>query len=286
MTIKELQQARQDQGTTQAAEQNPDISILSGSFSTTSRKRSAKKSVHTHDKKVCTPRQEKVYTPEEDQPDNIQHITQQDQQAPYMDQDIETDNTPDMLPAGLYDDIHDYIAIYSKSLNIDDTMKIHPLQWQAVCIYIGQQIKTRGVLRDRDRERTEGGRIYNGEKLVALLALYGVICAEYKQVAFDFNFYRFAGVSREFFYDYKGRGLTSSRVDIAKKAADLQKASLVGAVTGGGSATVGNIFLSKALAGLQETVTVQHVSAAAVPVSNALPVFGGDSPALPVSENP
>ena len=148
---------------------------------------------------------------------------------------------------------------------------------------VGQSIKSRKILED---DKPHGGRLYNADKITALLTLYGYVCAECKQVAFAHNFPRFAGVSREYFNDYMGQGLTSSRCNLSQKAHELQKASLVGAVTGGGSATVGNIFLSKALAGLQETVTVQHVSAAAVPVSNALPVFGGDNPALPASENP
>lgn len=183
---------------------------------------------------------------------------------------------PHELPPGLYDDIAALIENYCRQQNIPEPAKMHPLQWQGVCYRVGESIKSRGILRDRERERTRGGVIYDGDKLVALLALYGVICADYKQVAFTFNFQRFSGVSREYFNDYTGKGLTSSRVGIVEKAQDLQRASLVGAVTGGGSATVGNIFLSKALAGLQETVTIQHVSAASTPAAVALPVFGPD----------
>lgn len=184
------------------------------------------------------------------------------------------ENTTDnihTLPTGLYDDITAQIDFYCQEHNITDRYKIHPLQWQGICYRIGESIKTRGILRDREKEKTRGGIIYDGEKLVALLALYGVICADYKQVAFTFNFQRFCGVSREYFNDYNGKGLTSARVGIVQKAQELQKASLVGAVTGGGSATVGNIFLSKALAGLQETSTVVHVSSSPAPVMDSVP---------------
>lgn len=184
------------------------------------------------------------------------------------------------LPPGLYDDITAIIDNYCRQQNIQEPSKMHPLQWQGVCYRVGESIKTRGILRDREREKTRGGTIYDGEKLVSLLALYGVICADYKQVAFTFNFQRFAGVSREYFHDYMGQNLTSSRLGIVEKAQELQRASLVGAVTGGGSATVGNIFLSKALAGLQETSTVVHVSASAAPAVSALPVFGPDGALL------
>ena len=167
----------------------------------------------------------------------------------------------ELLPPRLYDDINSLIDNYCQQQNITDRMKIHPLQWQGVCYRVGDYIKKHGVLRDTPREKIHGGLLYDGKKLLALLALYGVICSDYKQVAFAFNFQRFAGVSREFLNDYCNRGLSSSRVGLREKALELQKASLVGAVTGGGSATVGNIFLSKALAGLQETSTVVHVSA-------------------------
>lgn len=185
------------------------------------------------------------------------------------------------LPAGLYDDICASIDYYCDTHDIKDKQKIHPLQWQGICYRIGETIKARKLLHDFPREKSHGGTVYDGEKVAALLAIYGVICSDYKQVAFTFNFQRFSGVSREYFNDYTGKGLTSSRVGIVEKAQDLQRASLVGAVTGGGSATVGNIFLSKALAGLQETVTVQHVSAAAAPQVAALPVFDDVGALLP-----
>ena len=307
MTIKELkerqrmedQHTQQNTAATHPAIDQPTPETVTASSTTRSRKentkRSASKSVHTQNNKVYTPTQESVYTTQEKPatpPEIIQQELQQDhpskitQQPPQQDQDIISDNTPQSLPTGLHDEITAQIEYYCQTHNIDDIKKIHPLEWQAVCMQVGASIKSRGILRDREREKHTGGIYYDPKKMLAFLELYGYICGECKQVAFSHNFPRFAGVSREYFHDYMNKGLTSSGVGLAQKAHELQKASLVGAVTGGGSATVGNIFLSKALAGLQETVTVQHVSAAAAPVSNALPVFGGDNPALPVSENP
>ena len=167
----------------------------------------------------------------------------------------------ELLPPRLYDDINSLIDNYCQQQNITDRMKIHPLQWQGICYRVGDYIKRHKIIHDFRREKTHGGTVYDGNKLAALLILYGVICSDYKQVAFTFNFARFAGVSTDYLHDYMQRGLTSARVGLREKALELQKASLVGAVTGGGSATVGNIFLSKALAGLQETSTVVHVSA-------------------------
>ena len=182
------------------------------------------------------------------------------------------------LPAVLHDEIVAMIEGYCNTHDISDYRKIHPLEWQAVCMCIGENIKARKLLND---DTPHKGRLYDTRKVVALLHLYGFICAEFKQVAFSHNFPRFAGVSREYLHDYMGQGLTSARVNLAQKAFEVQKASLVGAVTGGGSATVGNIFLSKALAGLQETVTVQHVASAPAPSVSALPVFGDGGTLLP-----
>ena len=194
---------------------------------------------------------------------------------------IETSQTDDIiqdpiddqhaLPAGLYDDICATIDYYCQEHDISDRMKIHPLQWQGICYRVGESIKKRKILHDFAREKVHGGTVYDGNKITALLSLYSVICSDFKQVAFTFNFARFAGVSTDYLHDYMHKGLTSARVGLREKALDIQRASLVGAVTGGGSATVGNIFLSKALAGLQETVTVQHVSASPAPVVDSIP---------------
>lgn len=184
------------------------------------------------------------------------------------------ENTTDnihTLPTGLYDDITAQIDFYCQEHNITDRYKIHPLQWQGICYRVGESIKRRKILHDIAKEKTHGGTVYDGEKMAALLDLYGVICSDFRQVAFTFNFARFAGVSLDYLHDYMKKGLTSARVGLREKALNLQKASLVSTVNGGGSATVGNIFLSKALAGLQETSTVVHVSSAPAPVMDSVP---------------
>jgi hypothetical protein len=176
-----------------------------------------------------------------------------------------------LLPVGLYDDIADIITGFCKSHSIPDQFKIHPQQWGAICFNIGYMIKRRQLLNDWEKLKHSGGRAYDPQKVLALLSLYEYICNAYKQTAFSHNFPHFAGVSREYFNDYMKQGLTSARVNLSQKAADIQRASIVGAISAGGSATVGNIFLGKALAGLQETTTVMHVSASPAISSTELP---------------
>jgi len=174
------------------------------------------------------------------------------------------------LPAGLYDDIIATIQHYCRTNNIQDEKKIHPHEWKAICMNIGEFMKSRHILQDKTRLR-EGGIRYDGEKVSALLDLYDYACGQYKQIPFMHNFARFAGVSLEYVNDYMQRGLSSTQVGLREKLLNIQKAGLVDAVAGGGSATVGNIFLSKALAGLQETSTVVHVSSAPAPVMDSVP---------------
>jgi hypothetical protein len=271
----------------------------------TTRKRSPKrenKSVHTKEKKsVYTPA--KVYTPTT--PPEIIPTAAIDQQtiSPTTPNTISNKQLPDkitpadilpkqtldnahqdqeeILPAGLYDDICASIEYYCQQHDINDIYKIHPIQWRAVCMSIGSGIKSRKLLFDMDYLKIKGGKKYDDVKVLALLFLYDRVCADYKQVAFVHNFPRFAGVSDEYVNNYMQRELTSVQCGLREKAYNLQRASLVGAVTGGGSATVGNIFLSKALAGLQETVTVQHVASAPAPSVSALPVFGDGGTLLP-----
>ncbi len=185
-----------------------------------------------------------------------------------------------MLPAGLYDDITATIDFYCKQNGIQDPRKMHPHEWKSACIYIGQSIKTRNILQDTTR-LNEGGFRYDPQKVLALLHLYDYTCGQYKQVPFEHNFARFAGVSMEYMRDYMKKGLTSSQVGLREKAHDIQTAGLIDGAAGGGSASVPMIFLCKALGGLSETVTVQHVSAAVAPQVAALPVFDDVGTLLP-----
>lgn len=182
-----------------------------------------------------------------------------------------------LLPVGLYGDIVGIITGYAHERNIPDVRKIDPRQFSAACTLVGQFIKQNKILRDLPREKKQGGVYYSPEKLQALLALYEFACNDFRQTAFTYNFQRFAGVSREYFNDYCERGLTSSRVGIKQKALDIQKASLVSSISAGGSSTVGNIFLGKALAGLQESSTVVHVSASPAISSTELPALPSKS---------
>ena len=187
---------------------------------------------------------------------------------------------PHALPAGLYDEICSTIDFYCQQNDIKEPRKMHPHEWKSLCIYIGQGIKARKILQDVTRLK-EGGFRYDPQKLLALLNIYDYTCGQYKQVPFEHNFARFAGVSLDYLKDYMEKGLTSAHVGLREKAHDIQTAGLIDGASGGGSASVPLIFLCKALGGLSETVTVQHVAASSAPQVAALPVFDDVGALLP-----
>lgn len=179
------------------------------------------------------------------------------------------------LPPSLITDIEGWIKDFCISYNIDDSKKIDSRQWNAVCMVIGEHIKQSGILRDREREAVEGGMRYSGEKLLAMLKVFEYICANYRQTAFSFLFPKFAGIPRNFFHDYEGRGLTSSRVQLVKKAEEIQNESIMNGIANGGGNAVPFIFLGKSVVGLQETTTVRHISDTTQErTAEALPDFG------------
>ena len=87
------------------------------------------------------------------------------------------------------------------------------------------------------------------------------------------DFVSFSGVSKSYFYDYDGRGLSSSSVSILKKARQIEEGGLGSSVAGGGAGTVGGIFLLKTRHGYSETVTIQHTSSAAAVGVGDLPLL-------------
>lgn len=185
-------------------------------------------------------------------------IKQHDDIIPAADAEIMQD-TLDELPEGFADTVRQWLEDWAAFEKIDLT-RLHAQQWRALCMYIGQKVKYSKVIVDTSIKRA--GRTYSGKKLEALLSLWAYFCGMYKQVPLVSDFVSFSGVSSSYFYDYEGRGLSSSSVSILKKARRIEETGLGSSVAGGGAGTVGGIFLLKARHGYSETVTINHVSAA------------------------
>lgn len=164
--------------------------------------------------------------------------------------------------------LHEYAAQYNIELD-----KAAAIQWRAACIYIGQHIKSAGLLRDHEREKHNGGIVYSPEKLEQLLYIYEFITASYKHLPLVVDFVAFAGVHRNYFYDYDGRALTSSRGQIVKKARDMEEAAMTAGLSDSNQNPTGRIYYTKARLGWRETTEIIHTSAKEAQQADVLPVF-------------
>ena len=187
------------------------------------------------------------------------------------------------LPADMGDCIEQWINDYATRYNID-LSRLNSQQWRSCCDYIGQQIKSKGIL--IDREKTRGGAVftYKPERLEGLLYLWAFFSGVYKQVPLEGDFIAFTGVHRNYFYDYDGRGLTSSRVQIVKKAHEIEERGALSAAVGGGSNAVGGMFTLKTRHNYTETPTRPEMIAVVVPSAPSLPVLGGSDGLLEQKE--
>ena len=177
---------------------------------------------------------------------------------------IEGDIVPasDDLPSGFGDTCCQWVEDFCQKYNIDIS-RLKSQQWRSACMYIGEHIKQSDVIRDKEKEKHNGGRVYSGAKLEKLLYVWAYMCGIYNQVPLASDFINFSGVHRNYFYDYDGQGLSSTAVRIAQKAKAIEEGGLGSSVAGGGAGTVGGIFLLKTRHGYSETVTIQHSASAA-----------------------
>lgn len=179
------------------------------------------------------------------------------------------------LPAGLADDIKQFLELWAADNNIESLDKCSSLQWRAACIYCGWWIRDKGVLYDREAmTRSVGGcRVYDGQKVAALLDIFQALSAIYKHIPLHTDFISFSGISREWFFDYEGRGLTSTGVQIIKKAMEIENAAISSGVTDARENPTGRIFYAKARLGWRENDSIQQIDDNNGSNKNALPVF-------------
>ena len=168
----------------------------------------------------------------------------------------------DDLPAGFGDTCSQWVEDFCHKHGLD-IYHLKSQHWRAACMYIGEHIKNAHILYDNDKIKKNGGRYYSGKKLELLLKLWAYLCGSFNQVPLVSDFINFSGVHPNYFYDYDGRGLSSTSVDIVKKARQIEEGGLGSSVAGGGAGAVGGMFLLKTRHGYSETVTIQHTSSAA-----------------------
>ena len=109
------------------------------------------------------------------------------------------------------------------------------------------------------RESVGGCRVYDAEKVLKLLDIFQALSAIYKHIPLHTDFISFSGVSKEWFYDYEGRGLTSTGASIVKKALDIEQSAMSAGLTDSRENPTGRIFYAKARLGWRETDNIQPI---------------------------
>lgn len=177
------------------------------------------------------------------------------------------------LPETLADDIKSLLKAWAIDNDFEDLTKLANIQWRSACLFVGQWIKQNKILEDIERERKEGGSRYDGEKVAALVPIWEYITGLYKHIPLHVDFIAFSGVSRQWFYDYDGQGLTSTSVQIIKKVMEIENAAISVGVTDSRENPTGRIFYAKARLGWRENDTIQQIDDKNGSNKNALPVF-------------
>lgn len=176
------------------------------------------------------------------------------------------------LPEDFTEAIEAKIEEFRERDNIEDISKITYLQWRAVCIFIGKAVQKSKVLEDKERERKEGGKIYNPDAVAELLKIYEYLCGRYNHAPSVCDFISFAGVSKEWFYDSRGQGLTSRRVEIRKKLEEVEASAQRARLLDGRGNPTSSIFYLKAKDGWTETPNETHHTIE-ITTKNPLPSF-------------
>lgn len=204
---------------------------------------------------------------------DLQRITPQAVEGVRIYSDRLEDYRRGELPETLADDIKSLLKAWAIDNDFDDLSKLANIQWRSACLFVGQWIKQNKILEDIERERREGGRYYDGEKVAALVPIWEYITGLYKHIPLHVDFIAFSGVSRQWFYDYDGQGLTSTSVQIIKKVMEIENAAISVGVTDSRENPTGRIFYAKARLGWRENDTIQQIDDNNGSNKNALPVF-------------
>ena len=177
------------------------------------------------------------------------------------------------LPETLADDIKNLLKAWAIDNDFEDLSKLANIQWSSACLFVGQWFKSNKILHDVERERSEGGNRYDGEKVAALVPIWEYITGLYKHIPLHVDFIAFSGVHRNWFFDYEGRELTSTGVQIVKKVMEIEQKAISVAVTDSRENPTGRIFYAKARLGWRENDTISQIDDKHGSNNNALPVF-------------
>lgn len=216
-------------------------------------------------------------------PKNTSQKKTQDKIVPFVDGEVVND---DFLPPSVIDDINDIISNCCIQSKIDDLSKASAEKWKGICIACGRYFKQSTILRDTKRERLEGGKRYNAQKIADLLEIWACLCLEYDKVPLICDFAYFSGVSEAWLRNNNGScELSSASVDIWKRLLTLQESGLSSRLIDGKRNPTGVIFFLKNNHGWRDQREIVHTDGGASSPVN-YPTFGAieDKTGAPVDE--
>lgn len=198
----------------------------------------------------------------------------------------------EVIPAGVMPDniefliesaVDDFMQYKCKEPKKDSMTQCTEDTWAACCSFIGREVfKKHKLLHDKERERKEGGIIYDIERVSAGQDLYKQYCAMYNKMYSIMGCADFLGVSDDYIYGCTGgqRSNPSRRVFREKSLKDREESLRRGVVGGRKGSTLGYTVLLNHDNGYS-TQKVEHVTTEKTETAAALPVFDDDVAALP-----
>ena len=173
-------------------------------------------------------------------------------------------------PENIYKIMVDTARAYIDKNNWDGE-KISPLQWGAVCLYVG--IFCRSLFRGSDNIKDVYGnkqKAINAQAVAGAVPVWLSLCYEFNKAPLICNFCDFCGISQEWLLS----GVTPECVQLHKMLEKIQADGLRQRVINPKESPIGAIFLLKADHGLVEATKVQHEYIKPSETAQALPVFG------------
>lgn len=189
----------------------------------------------------------------------------------------EDDISPtDILPPDITDTIQNTINDYMSRFGIEDMKKASAEQWQGACICVGKMLQKSRILEDREREKKQGGKIYNPEVVGAMVEIWRVFCMAYDKAPLAVDFIAFVGVSSEWFYGGahgQGQRATTAGSWLRKKVLQIQEGGLGARLVDGRKNPTGTIFFMKNVHGWRDQREVIHTDGGEAQAAAIYPAF-------------
>ena len=173
----------------------------------------------------------------------------------------------------------DVIQSYCDQNNIDDLSKERQPRWGAACYMVGQSVfKCSKILHDIQKERVQGGTVYDVGRVSALVDLWGVLCKNFCKAPMIDDFAAFAGVSDTWIYGANlPDGLTPARSLLLQKLKRMQEGGLSALIVDGRQNPTGALAVLNHFHGWTQSREIIHTNGGGASSAVALPVFGENS---------